>query len=113
MGAWNNRAGKWETEANPDDKKRQAQVHKELDAIVTAHVPTVRFAAAGEIVFVKRLIAKYGDDYVSMARDHKMNIYQHTPKMLRRKCLKVQGTLELATENGIDTTDAPADEEAA
>ena len=37
-----------------------------------------------------------------MARDHKMNIYQHTPKMLKRKCLKVKGTLTLAADAGVE-----------
>jgi hypothetical protein len=35
--------------------------------------------------FVAALIAKYGTDYAAMARDHKLNYLQHTPKQLERK----------------------------
>lgn len=88
-------------EKSAEDKELTASVHKQLDEIVESNVPTVRFAAAGEIVFVKKLIAKHGQDYKAMARDHKINVWQHTPKVIKRKIEKVMGTLDLAEEHGI------------
>ncbi len=34
-----------------------------------------------------------------MARDLKLNVWQHTPKQLAAKCRKVQGTLDMAAEH--------------
>lgn len=64
-------------------------------------------APAGEIQFVDALVAKYGNDYVAMARDHKLNIYQHTPSQIKKKILKVKATLDLAETQGVSVP--PAD----
>ena len=37
---------------------------------------------------IEALIEKHGDDYAAMARDHKINTYQHTAKQLRQKVPK-------------------------
>ena len=71
----------------------------ELEQIVTDHVPTTRFTPGGEILFVKELVDKHGDDYVAMSRDHKINVYQHTPKQLKKKIQKVMQTLDLAEKH--------------
>jgi nucleolar protein 16 len=52
-------------------------------------------------VFVKRLVEKHGDDYKAMARDHKLNTYQHTPKQLQRKIEKVHTTIDLIEKHDI------------
>eukprot|EP00041_Stephanoeca_diplocostata_P037722 m.1440234 g.1440234 ORF g.1440234 m.1440234 type:complete len:164 (+) comp25093_c2_seq4:158-649(+) len=57
-----------------------------------------RFAAAGEIEFVERLVAKHGTDCVAMARDMKINVYQLTPKQLQQKIKRVKGSLALVGE---------------
>mmetsp|Transcript_45535 Transcript_45535/g.114573 ORF Transcript_45535/g.114573 Transcript_45535/m.114573 type:complete len:195 (+) Transcript_45535:100-684(+) len=36
--------------------------------------------------YCRDLIRKYGDDYLAMARDIKLNNYQHTPKKLKKMC---------------------------
>eukprot|EP00040_Diaphanoeca_grandis_P038934 m.257736 g.257736 ORF g.257736 m.257736 type:complete len:188 (-) comp35648_c0_seq1:143-706(-) len=74
----------------------------ELEAAVASHVATPRFAAAGEMRFVQELTDKHGEDYVAMARDHKLNVYQHTPKQIERKVHKVLGSLQLVQDH-IDT----------
>ena len=51
---------------------------------------------------VKKLVLKHGTNYKAMARDHKINVYQHTPAILKRKVEKVMGTLDLADEHGIE-----------
>jgi len=38
-----------------------------------------------EIMYWKKLIGKYKDDYKAMARDIKLNNYQHTPKQCKKK----------------------------
>jgi len=81
-----------------------------LEAALKAHVPTARFAAGGEIRFVQELVEKHGEDYVAMARDHKLNVYQHTPKQIKRKILKVQGTLDIVRRN-VDAEDDNEEEE--
>lgn len=96
------RLSKVAVDKSAEDKALTAKVHKQLEDIVESHVPTVRFAAAGEIVFVKKLVLKHGTNYKAMARDHKINVYQHTPAILKRKVEKVMGTLDLADEHGIE-----------
>ncbi len=76
-------------------------VVRELEEIVASNVPTTRFAPAGEIAIVQKLVAKYGDDYTAMARDHKLNVYQHTAKQLKHKVSKVAATLTLVEKHDI------------
>ena len=38
-----------------------------------------------EVRYMKTLNDKYQDDYKRMARDIKLNFYQHTPKQLKKK----------------------------
>lgn len=59
-------------------------------------------ASAGEIQFVDSLVSKYGSDYKAMARDHKLNYYQHTAKQIEGKIKRVQATLALAEEMGVE-----------
>ncbi len=46
---------------------------------------TMRIMPEGARRFVEVLVAKYGDNYAAMARAHKLNYLQHTPKQLRHK----------------------------
>ena len=46
------------------------------------HVPE------GESLILQDLIRKHGDDYTKMARDMKLNAYQHTANQLKRRCAK-------------------------
>jgi hypothetical protein len=39
----------------------------------------------GEVANVKALISKYGDNYKAMSRDLKINVYQHTPKQIKKR----------------------------
>ena len=41
-----------------------------------------------ECSYLSTLIAKHGDDYRRMARDMKLNPYQHTAARLRRRCIR-------------------------
>jgi hypothetical protein len=58
-------------------------------------------AAAGEIQFVDAMVAKHGDDYAAMARDHAINIYQHTAAQIQGKIKRVQATMAIAAQHGI------------
>ena len=46
------------------------------------------FQGASQKQFIKQLIDKHGNDYKAMARDIKLNIYQHTKAQLKNKCEK-------------------------
>ena len=58
-------------------------------------------AAPGEIQFVDAMLAKHGDNYEAMARDHTINIYQHTAKQIQGKIKRVQATMALAAQHGV------------
>jgi len=44
------------------------------------------FLAPFERAYWQRLIAKHGDNYAAMARDIKLNNYQHTQRVCEKKC---------------------------
>merc|ERR1711865_482944 len=48
----------------------------------------------GEAEVVEALIERHGDDYGAMARDHKINTYQHTARQLRQKVERYQRQAE-------------------
>eukprot|EP00038_Savillea_parva_P014274 m.10515 g.10515 ORF g.10515 m.10515 type:complete len:89 (-) comp2753_c0_seq2:206-472(-) len=60
-------------------------------------------AAPGEVKFVDDMVAKHGDDYQAMARDLKLNVYQHTARQIEHKVKRVQKTMALAAKYGVDT----------
>eukprot|EP00036_Acanthoecidae_sp_10tr_P011635 CAMPEP_0182917564 /NCGR_PEP_ID=MMETSP0105_2-20130417/1594_1 /TAXON_ID=81532 ORGANISM="Acanthoeca-like sp., Strain 10tr" /NCGR_SAMPLE_ID=MMETSP0105_2 /ASSEMBLY_ACC=CAM_ASM_000205 /LENGTH=172 /DNA_ID=CAMNT_0025054577 /DNA_START=19 /DNA_END=537 /DNA_ORIENTATION=+ len=75
------------------------EVVKQLEGMASAasgKKPVV--ASAGEVEFVDALVAKHGSDYKAMARDHKINIYQHTAKQIEHKIKRVNATLALAAQ---------------
>ena len=44
----------------------------------------------GEADYLRRLIAKYDDDYTAMFRDIKLNYKQYTKNHLRRRCTRLK-----------------------
>jgi nucleolar protein 16 len=52
------------------------------------------YASTGECQFCKALIDKYDDNYEAMARDMKINVYQHPAGLLRRKIVKYHKTID-------------------
>lgn len=57
----------------------------QLEAFEEEKVKRVFFAKK-ERKYWARLIEKYGDDYKAMAKDIKLNNYQHTKKKCEKKC---------------------------
>jgi hypothetical protein len=55
---------------------------------VPPEVKDPRRLSENEVSIVKRLRAKYDDDYEAMAHDKKINTYQHTSGKLKRMCEK-------------------------
>jgi len=45
------------------------------------------FLAPMERTYWRRLVARYGDDYAAMARDIKLNNYQHTQRVCEKKAI--------------------------
>eukprot|EP00965_Chrysotila_dentata_P233287 6199506-Pleurochrysis_carterae.AAC.1 len=60
-----------------------------LDLEVPEAIPTVRQVPHGEAAVLSALIAKHGDDYTAMARDMRLNKYQHTAAHLRHRIEKL------------------------
>ncbi|KAI5777214.1 ribosome biogenesis protein Nop16 [Geopyxis carbonaria] len=74
-------------ESAPVRAKTDVVRQLEAEAVFDAdRVKEVRMGA-GEEDWVARLIEKYGSDYASMARDRKLNAWQHTAGEMRRKCM--------------------------
>jgi len=46
--------------------------------------PVVRHSAPGELLYLQRLVDKYGEDVERMARDRRLNPEQRTAGQLRR-----------------------------
>ena len=64
-------------------------VHQ-LELEVPEGLKTVKKVPEGEHKVLSALIERHGDDYTAMARDMKLNAYQHTAAHLRRRIAKMQ-----------------------
>lgn len=103
---------KFPTPLTENEQKSAARVGSVLDDIVASKPANPgRLASSGMIDFVEALVEKHGSDFVAMARDHKLNCYQHTPKQIKNKVLKVHSTLERLQQH-IDEGEAEAEAEA-
>eukprot|EP00049_Salpingoeca_infusionum_P018804 m.358842 g.358842 ORF g.358842 m.358842 type:complete len:241 (+) comp18317_c0_seq1:216-938(+) len=80
---------------DPDNVEEASIVVKELEAKFAEYEPFVAFCSDGEMLFVRRCIAKYNMDFKAMARDLKLNTLQWTPAQIRRKVIKYSQTLVL------------------
>ncbi|RIB03982.1 ribosome biogenesis protein Nop16 [Gigaspora rosea] len=78
------------------DEKVDTKVHppartdivRELEAQASFIHKKEHHLSENERLSIEKLINKYGDDYESMFRDIKLNVYQHTAAQLKKKCQK-------------------------
>ncbi|CAG8500037.1 7886_t:CDS:2 [Acaulospora morrowiae] len=75
-----------DTEIKPAPAK--TDVVKALEEQASKVYKHEKYQSEGEKRFCEELISKYGDDYQSMFRDIKLNVYQHTEAQLKKKCEK-------------------------
>jgi hypothetical protein len=68
----------------PDDPNKE--VLKKILGVPEAADPRPPKLGVRERVYIRRLIDKYGTNYVAMARDMKLNYNQYTKKELKKKC---------------------------
>ncbi|EKX43107.1 hypothetical protein GUITHDRAFT_140689 [Guillardia theta CCMP2712] len=78
---------------------------QEMRARVENAAPSRLFMFEGDQEFVEALQKKYGNDYERMAKDRKLNRFQHTPGQIRRKVEKYLKVKEagLVEKRGIAT----------
>eukprot|EP00045_Choanoeca_perplexa_P000662 m.15398 g.15398 ORF g.15398 m.15398 type:complete len:201 (+) comp10456_c0_seq2:73-675(+) len=80
--------------SNSQAPKTISTVIQELESIAASRSKSYKaFSSRGEIIFVQSCIRKHGMDYVAMAKDIKLNTYQHTPKQLQAKVKKYVDTI--------------------
>ena len=60
-----------------------------LEAEVPPALKTVRRVPDGERAVLRKLLARHADDFDAMARDGRLNQYQHTAAHLRRRVAKL------------------------
>ncbi|CAG8681854.1 4500_t:CDS:2 [Racocetra fulgida] len=75
-----------DTKIHPTPAK--TDIVRELEAQASVVYKRERYQSEEERLFVEKLINKYGDDYESMFRDIKLNVYQYTAAQLKKKCQK-------------------------
>jgi nucleolar protein 16 len=61
----------------------------QLEIEMPEGLKTVRKVPEGERSVLLKLMAKHGDDYAAMARDMRLNQYQHTAAHLKRRIAKM------------------------
>eukprot|EP00730_Choanoeca_flexa_P018595 TRINITY_DN9049_c0_g2_i2.p1 TRINITY_DN9049_c0_g2~~TRINITY_DN9049_c0_g2_i2.p1 ORF type:complete len:198 (+),score=27.65 TRINITY_DN9049_c0_g2_i2:51-644(+) len=80
---------------NSEKPKSISTVVQELERIAAERADKTYkvFCSRGEVIFIQECIRKYGMDFVKMAKDIKLNTYQHTPKQLENKVKKYVDTI--------------------
>lgn len=68
-----------------------------LEQMSTDEVRPKRFTSGGEMVSLRRLVQRHGQDVETMARDRKLNADQRTAGELRRAIERAGGFAELAS----------------
>ena len=80
--------------ANPNRMKRPDNSRGEDSGRIVRELELAAEQASGQAVYIdwhskqllSQLIEKHGRDYVAMAADIKLNMWQRTPGQLRRQC---------------------------
>ncbi|RPA81915.1 hypothetical protein BJ508DRAFT_361534 [Ascobolus immersus RN42] len=71
-----------------EEKEEVTDVVKKLEEEASWGVKRERLQSEREEDWIARLVNKYGDDYVKMSRDMKLNPFQQTPGDLRKRVTK-------------------------
>ena len=65
-------------------------IFEEVTKIESRRIRRKHHVSKGEADYLRRLIAKYDDDYTAMFRDIKLNYKQYTKNHLRRRCTRLK-----------------------
>lgn len=75
-----------------DDGREKTDVIKGLEELAARpEVKRPRYVSEREGEWLEGLVARHGDDYGAMARDHKLNPMQQTAADIRRRIRKMNG----------------------
>jgi len=72
--------------------------HHPLEDEVPEAELTYRQIPEGEFKVLTALMARHGDNYAAMARDMRLNPFQHTASHLRHRCAKMEAEPEVDAE---------------
>lgn len=67
----------------------------ELEEIAATGAPVERHTSISERTWLQHLVDKYDDDTESMAKDHKLNVWQKTEGEIKRMIKKAGGVAKL------------------
>ncbi|WWC63082.1 uncharacterized protein I303_105681 [Kwoniella dejecticola CBS 10117] len=86
-----------------DEEERQpvegkTEVVRQLEQLSSTSAPVTRHSSTSEKTWLKSLVRKYDDDYESMARDRKLNVWQKTQGEIKRMVKKAGGVDRLRAQ---------------
>ncbi|CAK9782808.1 putative ribosomal large subunit biogenesis-related protein [Cutaneotrichosporon oleaginosum] len=82
-------------EKAPEPVVAKTQVVRDLEALAASAAPVQRHTSSQEHVWLAELVRAHDDDYTSMARDRKLNVWQKTPGEIKRMVKKAGGVQAL------------------
>ncbi|KAK8854955.1 nucleolar protein 16 [Kwoniella newhampshirensis] len=83
-------------EYEPAVVEGKTEVVRKLEAIAATAAPVERHTSTSERTWLQHLIDRYGDDTESMAKDHKLNVWQKTEGEIKRMIKKAGGVAKLS-----------------
>ncbi|WWD18888.1 nucleolar protein 16 [Kwoniella shandongensis] len=84
-----------EEEYEPEVVQGKTEVVRKLEEIAATGAPVERHTSTSERTWLQHLVDKYDDDTESMAKDHKLNVWQKTEGEIKRMIKKAGGVAKL------------------
>ncbi|WWC93574.1 nucleolar protein 16 [Kwoniella sp. B9012] len=84
-----------EDEGEREKVQGKTEVVRQLEALSSTSAPVKRHSSTSEKTWLINLVQKYNDDYESMARDMKLNVWQKTKGEIKRMINKAGGVEKL------------------
>ncbi|WWC71764.1 nucleolar protein 16 [Kwoniella pini CBS 10737] len=84
-----------EDEGEKEPVEGKTEVVKQLEQLSSTAAPVTRHSSSSEKTWLSSLVQKYNDDYESMARDRKLNVWQKTQGEIKRMIKKAGGIEKL------------------
>ncbi|WWD02372.1 hypothetical protein V865_000411 [Kwoniella europaea PYCC6329] len=82
-------------EREREEVQGKTEVVRQLEALSSTSAPVKRHSSTSEKTWLINLVQKYNDDYESMARDMKLNVWQKTKGEIKRMINKAGGVEKL------------------
>ncbi|KDQ60655.1 hypothetical protein JAAARDRAFT_31624 [Jaapia argillacea MUCL 33604] len=97
--AWNDAGqttqGRWLAIGQGNSEPAETHVVFALEQLSSTGLSKTRHASSAEVVYLQRLVSKYGENTEVMARDRKLNVDQRTAGELARAIKKAGGTAKI------------------